>query len=90
MHEGRSDVDIVITTRELSYLIKETSVDFTSLEESDFDDFMGESTGAGDIFGSSGGVLEATLRTAYELLTGDTLEKWISRPCAAFPESKRR
>lgn len=75
MNEGRSDVDIVITTRELSYLIRETSVDFASLEDSDFDDFMGESTGAGDIFGSSGGVLEATLRTAYELLTGDTLEK---------------
>lgn len=76
-NEGRSDVDIVITTRELGYLIKETSVDFTALPDSEFDEFMGESTGAGDIFGSSGGVLEATLRTAYEMLTGETLESRI-------------
>lgn len=74
-NEGRSDVDIVVSTRELSYMIKETSQNFSDLVDSDFDDFMGESSGAGTIFGSAGGVLEATLRTAYEILTGDVLEK---------------
>lgn len=74
-NEGYSDVDLVITTRELGYMIKETSRDFTTLPDSDFDDFMGESSGAGTIFGTSGGVLEATLRTAYEILTGEVLEK---------------
>lgn len=72
-NEGRSDVDYVITTRELSYMIKESSQDFASLKDSEFDDFMGESSGAGMIFGTAGGVLEATLRTAYELLTGEEL-----------------
>lgn len=74
-NEGYSDVDIVITTRELWAMIKEAGIDFNNLEKSDFDNPMGESTGAGDIFGTSGGVIEATIRTAYDKITGKELEK---------------
>ena len=73
--EGYSDVDTVITTRELAEMIKEVGIDFASLEDSDFDNPMGESTGAGDIFGTSGGVIEATVRTAYNIITEKDLEK---------------
>lgn len=74
-NEGYSDVDIVLTTRELGAMIKEAGIDFNNLEKSDFDNPMGESTGAGDIFGTSGGVIEATIRTAYDTITGKELEK---------------
>ena len=74
-NEGFSDVDTVITTRELAQMIKEVGIDFVSLEDQAFDNPMGESTGAGDIFGTSGGVIEATVRTAYDMLTGKELEK---------------
>lgn len=74
-NEGYSDVDIVLTTRELGAMIKEAGIDFNNLEKSDFDNPMGESTGAGDIFGTSGGVIEATIRTAYDTITGQELEK---------------
>lgn len=74
-NEGFSDVDTVITTRELAEMIKEVGIDFKSLEDEAFDNPMGESTGAGDIFGTSGGVIEATVRTAYDMLTGKELEK---------------
>lgn len=69
-----SDVDRVLTTRELAQMIKDFSIDFQNLEESDFDDPMGESSGAGTIFGASGGVSESAVRTAYHLLTGEELE----------------
>ena len=72
---GNPDVDYSLSTRELASLIKEANIDFRSLEDSDFDSPMGESTGAGVIFGATGGVMEAALRTAYELHTGKTLEK---------------
>jgi NADH-quinone oxidoreductase subunit G len=71
---GNQDVDIVITTRELGKMLKEAGVDFNSLEDSDFDNPLGESTGASIIFGATGGVLEAALRTAYEWLTNESLE----------------
>ena len=71
---GMREVDLVITTRELGKMIREAGVDFTSLPDSRFDQPMGESTGAADIFGVSGGVLEAVLRTAYEKLTDTPLE----------------
>lgn len=74
-NEGYSDVDIVLTTRELGAMIKEAGIDFNNLEKSDFDNPMGESTGAGDIFGTSGGVIEATIRTAYDTIIGEELEK---------------
>lgn len=72
MHDNLRDVDIVITTRELAKMIKEAGIDFTSLEDDDFDNPLGESSGAGVIFGASGGVLEAAVRTAYEWITGET------------------
>ncbi|MBR4711979.1 MAG: [Clostridia bacterium] len=74
-HDGMADVDIVITTRELARMIKEAGINFNALPDGDFDSLMGESTGAAVIFGATGGVMEAALRTAYETITGETLEK---------------
>ncbi|MCQ2159177.1 MAG: [FeFe] hydrogenase, group A [Bacteroidales bacterium] len=73
--DGNPDVDYSLSTRELATLIKEANIDFNSLDEDDFDKPLGESTGASVIFGATGGVMEAALRTAYELQTGKTLEK---------------
>ena len=71
MHDsGYRDVDYVLTTRELAIMIKQAGIDFMKLEDAYFDRLMGESTGAGVIFGATGGVMEAALRTAYELVTG--------------------
>lgn len=71
MHDsGYRDVDYVLTTRELAIMIKQAGIDFLKLEDEHFDRLMGESTGAGVIFGATGGVMEAALRTAYELVTG--------------------
>ncbi len=67
------DVDAVLTTRELARMLKETGIDFTHLPEEQFDNPLGESTGAAVIFGATGGVMEAALRTAYEVFTGKTL-----------------
>ncbi len=72
---GLYDVDCVITTRELARMIKQANIDFTNLEDSSFDDPMGEATGAGAIFGVTGGVMEAALRSVSEILTGKELEK---------------
>ena len=72
---GVPDVDISITTRELARLIRKAGIDFRSLPDEGFDDPLGESSGAGVIFGATGGVMEAALRTAVETLTGETLEK---------------
>ncbi len=73
--EGNPDVDYSISTRELAQLIKQANIDFKSLPDEDFDHPLGESTGAAVIFGTTGGVIEAATRTAYELFTGKTLEK---------------
>jgi NADP-reducing hydrogenase subunit HndD len=70
---GVPDVDIAITTRELARLIKRVGLDFVNLPEEGFDDPLGESTGAAVIFGATGGVMEAALRTAVETLTGEEL-----------------
>lgn len=70
--EGMRDMDYVITTRELAKWAKEENIDFASLEDSSFDPLMGEASGAGVIFGNSGGVMEAALRTAYEIMTGQS------------------
>ena len=72
---GVPDVDYSITTRELARMIKMSSIDFKLLPEEGFDSPLGESTGAGVIFGATGGVMEAALRTAVETLTGETLAK---------------
>ena len=74
-NEGLMDVDNVITTRELARMIKQANIEFTKLEDSEFDNPMGEATGAGAIFGTTGGVMEAALRTAQDVLTGEDLEK---------------
>ena len=72
---GNPDVDYSITTRELARLIKMCNIDFKNLPEAKFDSPLGESTGAAVIFGATGGVMEAALRTAAEILTGQTLPK---------------
>jgi NADP-reducing hydrogenase subunit HndD len=71
---GDPDVNYSITTRELAHLIKRMNIDFVNLPDEDFDNPLGASSGAAPIFGATGGVLEAALRTAYELATGLTLE----------------
>jgi len=71
---GHRDVDLVITTRELAKMLKEGGVDLRYMPDEDFDNPLGESTGAGVIFGATGGVLEAALRTVYEEVTGQQLE----------------
>ena len=70
---GLPNVDAVITTRELGQMIREAGIDFKNLEDSEFDYPLGMSTGAADIFGVTGGVMEAALRTVYELVTGREL-----------------
>ncbi|HEX2964745.1 MAG TPA: NADH-dependent [FeFe] hydrogenase, group A6 [Syntrophorhabdaceae bacterium] len=72
---GYQDVDYVLTTRELAKMIKQAGIDFERLEDGGYDDPMGEYTGAATIFGATGGVMEAALRTAYEVATGKTLDK---------------
>lgn len=75
-HTNTKDVDYVLTTRELGRLIKLYGIDFDRLEDEEFDqDMFGQATGAGVIFGVSGGVMEAALRTVSELVTGKPLEK---------------
>ncbi len=71
---GYPDVDVVITTREFASMIKQANIDFAKLEDEVFDNPLGQSTGAGVIFGATGGVMEAALRTVYELVTGKTLD----------------
>jgi NADP-reducing hydrogenase subunit HndD len=73
--DGNPDVDYAITTRELAALIKLGNIEFNKLPEEDFDQPLGESTGAGVIFGTTGGVIEAAVRTAYELQTKKPLPK---------------
>jgi NADP-reducing hydrogenase subunit HndD len=73
--DGNPDVDYAITTRELASMIKISNIKFTSLPNEDFDAPLGESTGAGVIFGTTGGVIEAAVRTAYELYTGKDLPR---------------
>jgi len=72
---GNPDVDYAITTRELAALIKLSNIDFMALPNEDFDNPLGESTGAGVIFGTTGGVIEAAVRTAYEIHTKKTLPR---------------
>lgn len=73
-NDGLADVDCVITVRELATMIKNAGIDFVRLPDEEFDSLLGESTGAGVIFGATGGVMEAALRTVYEKATGKELE----------------
>ena len=70
---GLRNVDAVLTTRELARMIKDAGIDFTELPEGEFDAPLGLSSGAADIFGTTGGVMEAAIRTVYELVTGREL-----------------
>ncbi len=72
-NDGNFNVDAVITTRELADMVRTAGIDFNSLEDTDFDIPLGLSSGAADIFGVTGGVMEAALRTVYELVTGREL-----------------
>ncbi|MBR5146996.1 MAG: [Bacteroidales bacterium] len=72
---GNPDVDYVLSTRELARLIKQFNLDLKEMPVADFDNPLGESTGAAVIFGATGGVIEAATRTAYEVFTGKKLEK---------------
>ncbi len=74
VNDGLSNTDAVLTTRELVRTIKRYGIDFANLPDSEYDDPLGESTGAGKIFGASGGVMEAALRTAYWMVNGKNLE----------------
>jgi NADP-reducing hydrogenase subunit HndD len=73
VNEGLPNVDAVLTTRELAKMIKDAGIDFEQLPETEFDNPLGLSTGAADIFGVPGGVMEAALRTVYEVVTGREL-----------------
>ena len=72
---GLRDMDHVITTRELADWAKKADIDFSTLEDSKFDKLMGEASGAGVIFGNTGGVMEAAVRTAYEFVTHEPAPK---------------
>ena len=72
---GYPDIDVALTTRELARMIERAGLNFAALPDEKFDDPLGESTGAGVIFGATGGVMEAALRTAVETLTGEELGK---------------
>jgi NADP-reducing hydrogenase subunit HndD len=73
--DGNRDVDFSISTRELAAFIKQANIDLNTLEDEEFDSPLGASTGAGVIFGNTGGVIEAAVRTAYEIHTGKKLER---------------
>jgi len=75
MHDGLQDVDAVLTTRELARMIKEAGIDFVNLPDEEFDQPLGMSTGAAVIFGATGGVMEAALRTVSEIVEGKPLDK---------------
>ena len=74
-NDSMQDVDNVITTRELARMIKQANIDLAKLDDEKFDDPMGEATGAAAIFGTTGGVMEAALRTAQDTLTGKDLKE---------------
>lgn len=71
---GLRDVDAVLTVREYARMVKTAGIDFVDLDDEEFDSILGESTGAGVIFGATGGVMEAALRTVYEKVTGKELK----------------
>jgi NADP-reducing hydrogenase subunit HndD len=78
---GAQDIDVVLTTRELARMTRASGIDFLSLPDEDADNILGEYTGAGTIFGATGGVMEAALRTAYYFVTGKKLGEAGYRIC---------
>ena len=77
---GHKDVDVALTTRELARMLKQCGIDLVALDEGAPDSILGEYSGAGTIFGATGGVMEAALRTAYRLIAGKELEKIEIKP----------
>lgn len=88
---GYKDVDFGLTTRELAQMIKEAGISLPDMPKSQFDDPFGDASGAGLIFGATGGVMEAALRTAYELITGRPVpfENLRIEPCRGFEGIKQ-
>jgi len=86
---GFQDVDLVLTTRELGRLIKNSAVDFLKLEEEEADSPIGEYSGAGTIFGATGGVMEAAVRTAYHVVTGKEMERVEVQAVRGLDEIKK-
>ncbi len=72
---GYEDVDAVLTTREFARMVKQANIDFVNLPDEDFDSILGESSGASVIFGATGGVMEAAIRTVADVLTGEDLKE---------------
>jgi NADH-quinone oxidoreductase subunit G/[NiFe] hydrogenase diaphorase moiety small subunit len=77
-HDGRPDVDMALTTRELAAMMRARGIDLADLPASDFDDPFGTASGSGVIFGVTGGVMESALRTVLELVTGRPAEDYFS------------
>lgn len=88
-HEGKQDSDFVLTTQELGRMIKEAGIDFKSLEAEESDSPFGQYSGAGTIFGASGGVAEAAARTAYEFVTGKELTDVDLKPMRGVDKASR-
>ncbi|MCH4889049.1 2Fe-2S iron-sulfur cluster binding domain-containing protein [Acidaminobacter sp. JC074] len=86
--DGLRDVDAVITTRELGRMIKEAGLNFHNLPDEGFDEIMGEYSGAGVIFGATGGVMEAALRTVADVLTGEDLADFEYNEVRGLTENK--
>ncbi len=82
--DGYQDVDVVLTVQELAKMIKSANIDFKSLPETDFDAPFGLGSGAGEIFGATGGVMEAALRSVYEIVTGEELKNIDLVDCRGF------
>jgi NADH-quinone oxidoreductase subunit G/[NiFe] hydrogenase diaphorase moiety small subunit len=76
---GFKDIDYGLTTRELAQMIMEAGIDLPKQQKSDFDDPFGTATGSGVIFGATGGVMEAAIRTVYEIITGDRIDSIFER-----------
>ena len=85
---GYQDVDYVLTTREIGRMIREAGIDLKEMPEEQADDIMGEYTGAGTIFGATGGVMEAAIRSAYFLVTGRELENLDVQPVRGLKGTK--
>ena len=85
---GFQDVDIVITTRELGKMLREDGIDFTRLPDAEFDSPLGYGSGAGAIFGTTGGVMEAALRTVADVFTGQDIQQVDYKAVRGFEETK--
>lgn len=87
-YKGFKPVDAVLTTRELAYMIKQHNINLASLPSQEADSLLGEETGSGSIYGASGGVMEAALRTAHFLITGKDMTNLHLRPVRGLKEVK--